>query len=498
MVIKELVVGTSIATVIVLSFYGINVFPVVLIASVLLFLIFRNEIVDKVESLNNKGKGHKNISQISFDEIGGQLSAKNELIEALDFIVDREKVKKLGIRPLKGIILAGPPGTGKTLLAKAAAKYTGSAFLSASGSEFVEMYAGVGAKRIRKLFKDAVTKAKKENKNSTLIFIDEIDVLGVKRGSNSSHMEYDQTLNELLVQMDGVKVSDEVQVLIMAATNRVDMLDDALLRPGRFDRVVNIPLPSKTGREEILKIHCKNKPLAKEVNIVEIAEQTFGFSGAHLENIANEAAIMAMRDGSAVILQKHFTTAIEKVIMGEKVDRVPSKDELFRVAIHEVGHGFISEYYEEKSVASITIAPRGQAMGYMRQTSKEQYIQTKKNILNKVAMTVGGAMAEQAFFGEFSTGATNDFKQAISQCKQLIDSGLSHLGTTNCEMVDSNMLQKEISNLIEEVKQETLNVIENNKELISEIADFVIQNETITGEQLREKIAASNDSTALC
>ncbi|WP_350345027.1 AAA family ATPase [Proteinivorax tanatarense] len=490
MVVKEVAIGTIIAAFFLLAYYGVNIFPIVLIGSVVLFLLFRNEIIDKVEDISNKNNksSSKVLTSIEFNEIGGQKSAKKELIEALDFIVDRDKVKKLGIRPLKGIILAGPPGTGKTLLAKAAAKYTGSAFISASGSEFVEMYAGVGAKRIRKLFKDAVSKAKKEDKNSALIFVDEVDVLGIKRGSSSSHMEYDQTLNELLVQMDGIKVNDDVQVLIMAATNRVDLLDDALLRPGRFDRVVNIPLPSKEGREEILKIHCKNKPLDKNVDISSIAEQTFGFSGAHLESIANEAAIMAMRENSSVIYQKHFTLAIEKVIMGEKVDRVPSKNDLFRVAIHEVGHGFISEYYDEKSVASITIASRGQTLGYMRQASKEQYIQTKKNILNKIAMAVGGAMAEQVFFGNFSTGASNDFKQAIDQCKQLIDSGLSHLGTTSCEMIDSNILQKEISKLIEGIKNETREVIENNKGIIKDIADYVIENETISGEQLRSKM----------
>lgn len=488
MVIKEITIGTLLAVIIILALKGVNVFPVALLGGVGLFLLYRNQIVDYIESTIDSSCKN-NLITVDFEKIGGQQSAKKELIEALEFIVNKDLVKKLGIRPLRGIILQGPPGTGKTLLAKAAAKYTGSAFIATSGSEFVEMYAGVGAKRVRKLFTDAKKLAQKEKKDSAVIFIDEIDVLGVKRGSNSSHMEYDQTLNQLLVQMDGLK-SNDIQILIIAATNRIDLLDDALLRPGRFDRVVNIPLPSKQGRLDILRIHAKNKPLAEDVELESIAAQTYGFSGAHLESVTNEAAIMALRNDRVCVHQKDFQAAIEKVIMGEKIDRVPSKDELERISLHEVGHGFISEFYRPNSVASITVAPRGQALGYMRQINSENLLETKQSILNMIAVTVAGAMTEQVFYTEFSTGATNDFNQAISLAKRLVDSGLSDLGTTNCDILPKDVLNNHITQTIEDVKKSTESVITQYKELIKEVSDYLLSNETISGDEFRSKITA--------
>ncbi|QNO16494.1 AAA family ATPase [Alkalicella caledoniensis] len=486
MVAKELTIGTLLAVVLILAFKGFNVFPVALFAGIGLFFLYRTEVIDFVESMTEQ-KNKDYLISINFDQIGGQEGPKKELLEALDFIVNKDLVSKLGIRPLKGIILAGPPGTGKTLLAKAAAKFTDSSFIATSGSEFVEMYAGVGAKRVRKLFSDAIKLAKKEKKESTVIFIDEIDVLGVKRGSNSSHMEYDQTLNQLLVEMDGVK-SKDIQVLIMAATNRIDLLDDALLRPGRFDRVVNIPLPSKEGRLEILKIHSKNKPLDDVVDLDSVAAQTFGFSGAHLESVTNEAAILALRNNRVNVIQKDFQDAIEKVIMGEKIDRVPSKEELYRVALHEVGHGFISEFYRPNSVASITVAPRGQALGYMRQINSENLLETKKTIENMIAVTVAGAMTEKIFYSEFSTGATNDFKEAINLAQKLINCGLSDLGTTNCDILPKEILHTKINSIIEEVKVQTEAVLIQYKELVKDTAEYLLTNETISGEDFRKKI----------
>lgn len=488
MVIREITIGTLLATILILALKGVNVFPVALLGGVGLFLLYRNQIVDFVESMVDSSN-KENLITVDFEKIGGQESAKKELLEALEFVVNKDLVSKLGIRPLRGIILQGPPGTGKTLLAKAAAKYTGSAFIATSGSEFVEMYAGVGAKRVRKLFADANKLAQKEKKDSAVIFIDEIDVLGVKRGSNSSHMEYDQTLNQLLVQMDGLK-SNDIQILIIAATNRVDLLDDALLRPGRFDRVVNIPLPSKKGRLEILKIHAKNKPLAEDVELESIAAQTYGFSGAHLESVTNEAAIIALRNDRVSVNQKDFQAAIEKVIMGEKIDRVPSKDELERVSLHEVGHGFISEFYRSNSVASITVAPRGQALGYMRQINSENLLETRQSILNMIAVTVAGAMSEKVFYTEFSTGSTNDFDQAISLAKKLIDSGLSDLGITNCDILPKDVLNNQVTSIIEDVKKSTESVIAQYKYLIKDVSDYLLANETISGDEFRNKIAA--------
>jgi len=305
--VKEILLGVVIAFAIFAALLGINVTPLLFLAGVFLLL---NYIIE------NKGliPGSKNIikpeSEISFEDIGGQKTAISELKEALDFVINKEKLSKMGIRPIKGILLTGPPGTGKTLLAKAAAKYTNSSFIATSGSEFIEMYAGVGAQRVRNLFETARNLARKENKNSAIIFIDEIDILGAKRGTNESHHEYDQTLNQLLVEMDGIKSDGEINILVIAATNRPDLLDPALLRPGRFDRQVVVDLPDKSGRLQILKIHTKNKPLGEDVNLEAIAENTFGFSGAHLESLCNEAAILAMRDNSDVILQKHFVEAV--------------------------------------------------------------------------------------------------------------------------------------------------------------------------------------------
>ena len=259
----------------------------------------------------------------NFENIGGQEVAKQELKEALEFLINSQEMNKRGIRPLKGVLLTGPPGTGKTLLAKAAANYSDAVYLATSGSEFIEMYAGVGAQRVRKIFQTAREKAKKNNKNRAIIFIDEIDVLGAQRGSHASHMEYDQTLNQFLVEMDGLNNNEDVNILVIGATNRPDLLDSALLRPGRFDRQVKVDFPTLDGRLEILELHTKNKNLADDVNLTDIAKETYGFSGAHLENVTNEAAILALRNNSAFITQQHFKEAIDKVMLGEKLAEKP-------------------------------------------------------------------------------------------------------------------------------------------------------------------------------
>ena len=309
-------------------------------------------------------------STMSFDDIGGQDSAINELKEALEFLLKPMEILHMGIRPIKGILLMGPPGTGKTLLARAAAGYAESVFLATSGSEFIEMYAGVGAKRVRQLFGEARKKARSEGKNSAVVFIDELEVLGAKRGSHASHMEYDQTLNQLLVEMDGLMPDSEPRILVIAATNRADMLDPALMRPGRFDRQVQVELPDKKGRVRILQIHTRNKPLAQDVDMDAVARATFGFSGAHLESLANEAAVLALREGKKEIQQRHFTEAVDKVILGEKLSRQPSTKEMERVAVHESGHALVSELLRAGSVSSLTVVPRGQALGYMRRTPR--------------------------------------------------------------------------------------------------------------------------------
>jgi cell division protease FtsH len=306
--IKEIGAGVALGALIGLVWLGYNILPIIFLLGLFFFLYKMIDMRGGVKefapvAVNNK----KASNEITFDDVGGQNTAKRELLESLDFLKQPEKIIKLGIRPIKGLLLVGPPGTGKTLLAKAAASYTDSAFIAAAGSEFVEMYAGVGAQRVRKLFSQAKNSAKNMNKKSAIIFIDEIDILGAKRGnSNTSHKEMEQTVNQLLVEMDGLGVDGDCQILLIGATNRADLLDEALLRPGRFDRIVQVELPDYEGRLQILTMHTRNKPLASEINLKEIAAETFGFSGAHLECLANEAAISALREKCNYIKKTSF------------------------------------------------------------------------------------------------------------------------------------------------------------------------------------------------
>ncbi|ADD01439.1 Vesicle-fusing ATPase [Thermoanaerobacter mathranii subsp. mathranii str. A3] len=488
--VKEILLGITIAFTIFAAFLGINVTPLLLLAGI--FLLF-----DYI--IENKGiiSGSKNIikpeSEISFEDIGGQSTAIAELKEALDFVINREKISKMGIRPIKGILLTGPPGTGKTLLAKAAAKYTNSSFIATSGSEFIEMYAGVGAQRVRNLFKTAKNIARKEGKNSAIIFIDEIDILGVKRGTNESHHEYDQTLNQLLVEMDGIKSDGEVNILVIAATNRPDLLDPALLRPGRFDREVVVDLPDKSGRLQILKIHTKNKPLGEDVNLEAIAENTFGFSGAHLESLCNEAAILAMRDNSDVILQKHFVEAVDKVILGEKSDRKPTEEEIFRVSVHEAGHAIISEMVNPGSVATVTIVPRGKALGFVRHFDKEDsLIYTKEQLEKDIMIALGGTVAELLILGSRSTGSANDFEQAVDIAKKMVYTGLSDLGIVSREDVPKDKVNEEVNKIIKEQEKKVQKMLEEKLEYLEKIANILRKEETMSGEKLRELIGHSN------
>ncbi|HZK54878.1 MAG TPA: AAA family ATPase [Desulfosporosinus sp.] len=423
---------------------------------------------------------------INFEDIGGQSVAKKELQEALDFLLYSDRMKALGIRPLKGILLSGPTGTGKTLLAKAAAKYTNSAFLSVSGSEFVEMYAGVGAERVRGLFRRAREMVKKEKKTSAIIFIDEMDILGAKRGSNVSHHEYDQTLNQLLVEMDGLKAEQGAHILVMAATNRPDILDPALLRPGRFDRQVKVDLPDKEGRMAILKIHTKNKPLAKAVNIEEIAHETFGFSGAHLESVTNEAAIFALREKSNEITENHLHEAVEKVMLGEKLDRKPSAEELRRIAIHESGHAMLAEKVRPNSVAQISIRSRGNALGYVRHYPKDDlYLYTQAMLEDQIMVALAGALAEEEILGMRSTGAMGDYEQALSLVEKLLLAGMSSLGVTDVSLLSAEQRQPVTRSILADLEERTRILIKKKKDVLLRIADILADEETLSGDTLR-------------
>lgn len=495
--IRELIIGFSAAVTVFLIYRGFDVTPILILGGLGFMLYF---LIEKRGLLKSPAIGdYTQRPQFTFENIGGQATAKQELKEALEFILQADKIQEMGIRPIKGILLTGPPGTGKTLLAKAAATYTESVFMAASGSEFIEMYAGVGAQRVRQMFRSAREAALKENRKSAIIFIDEIDVLATKRGTHASHLEYDQTLNQLLVEMDGIKSSDQVKVLVIAATNRIDMLDPALMRPGRFDRMVRVDLPDKNGRLQILELHSRNKPLSPDVDLNQVAHDTFGFSGAHLESLANEAAILALRENASMITQAHLKEAIDKVIMGEKLDRKPSKTELTRVAIHETGHALVSETVRPNSVSHLTITPRGNSLGYMRQTPEDdQYLYTKEQLEGQIMICLAGAVAEEIILGDRSTGAANDFEQSIGMAKKIVNSGLSRLGVIAPDLIDKVTLHKTLSEIIKEQEEKVLDILTGLRSILQSVAAKLIENESITGEELRAEMKAGlKESTNL-
>lgn len=492
--VKEISLGIGLAVLIFLGFQGINVFPFILFVGMAYVLYTMMDAKNGGMSSAKVGKVSAQkpsltIPKITFGDIGGQEVAKNELMEALDFIKDASKIKDLGIRPLKGILLSGPPGTGKTLMAKAAANLTGSVFMSASGSEFIEMYAGVGAKRVRQLFSNARELARKTGVNNAIVFIDEIEVLGGKRGSHSSHMEYDQTLNQLLVEMDGLSIDDEVRVLLIGATNRVDILDPAIVRPGRFDRIVKVDLPDKEGRLHILKIHTKNKPLENDVDLEQIAKETFSFSGAHLESLTNEAAILALRENQSTIGQRHFREAVDKVMLGEKLSRRPEIDELRRVAIHETGHALIGEMLNPGSVSTITITSRGQALGYVRHNPQNDiYLHTQNYLEDQIAVCIAGAGAEELILSNRSTGARNDFEKATELAKLIIFSGMTTLGVVSENDLPANLKHEQMTLILKQQEERVKEILQENCEMILYITDKLMQEESFSGEELRKMI----------
>jgi ATP-dependent metalloprotease FtsH len=471
------------------GFDGILVFFVATLIITGIYFYYANA-TKRSFAVNKKGLSASSL--IQFDDIGGQEVAKQELREAVEFIKDSTRLSHLGIRPLKGVLLNGPPGTGKTLLAKAAAQFTDSVFLSASGSEFVEMYVGVGAQRVRQLFQSAKSLAKQQRKDSAILFIDELDILGGKRGQNAGNTEYDQTLNELLVQMDGLSFDDSVKILIIGATNRIDILDSALLRPGRFDRHVKVELPDKKGRLHILSLHTKNKPLASDVSLETLAANTFGFSGAHLESLTNEAAILALREEKVTITSKHFQSAIDKVIMGEKLDRRPNTLEKQRIAIHEAGHALVSEITRPGSVATINIASRSNALGYVRQTTLDDtYLYTLDVIKNKIAVALAGAIAEEINLGNRSTGASNDFKQAIDLAKEIIHNGMSTLGIISLEDLTKDLLHATITSIIKETEQYVYTILSNRQDTLQAAVALLLEKECLDGDEFRVLLTTS-------
>ncbi|WP_028561246.1 AAA family ATPase [Paenibacillus pinihumi] len=492
---KELLIGAGVVIVGFLIYIGVNMLPLLLAAIVggLLFagIRSRGNLATAQSSRRSLPKGGL---QLSFEEIGGQERAKQELIEALDFLVKPDAIMKFGIRPLKGILLTGPPGTGKTLLAKAAAQYTNSIYVAASGSEFVEMYVGVGAGRIRDLFKDARQRAVKAGKSSAVIFIDEIDVIGGKR-DGGQHREYDQTLNQLLTEMDGIYTTDSPRILLIAATNRKEMLDSALIRPGRFDRHIQVDLPDKKGRRHILNIHAKNKPLDEAVNLERIAEESFGFSGAQLESVMNEAAIYAMRDDNESIMQQHLSMAIDKVMMGEKTDREATMEERERIAMHELGHAISAELVRPGSVSTVALSPRGQAMGYVRHNpEQDQYLYTKDFLETQIMIALGGAAAEEIFYGNRSTGSRGDFEHAVNIVRTMVESGLTELGIIDGSMMTPDRWATISSTLLDQLMERTKAMLLERRHVFLSSLDILIREETLSGERFRNILKNKQDN----
>lgn len=491
--IREVAAGLGLGLLAFAAVLGLNVLPVLLTLA-LLFMFTRMMPNMRGGAIGGKFVGvaapGSAVQTVSFQDIGGQAGAKRELLEALDFINNVEKVKALGIRPLKGILLTGPPGTGKTLLAKAAAGYTNSVLLTAAGSEFIEMYAGVGAQRVRELFQRARDTARREKKSSSVIFIDEIEVLGGKRGSHSSHLEYDQTLNQLLVEMDGINADDEIKVLVIGATNRSDLMDPALLRPGRFDRVVNVDLPDREGRLAILQLHTRSKPMGA-VDLDKVAQDTFGFSGAHLESLTNEAAILAMREGVPCLEQRHLVEAIDKVILGEKADRKPNPKERERVAVHEAGHAVVGELIKPGTVSSLTIRSRGGALGFVRNTPEDDfYLYTKEVLEDQICGLLAGSVAEGLILGQRSTGASNDFEKAMELARRLVLGGMSALGIVDDNTLPQDRLHMTLNDILSAQEQRAGKLIEEHREQLLAVAKLAIEKETLTGDEFRALLAA--------
>ena len=398
-----------------------SLLPVLLLVGLFFFFMSQTQGGGGKMSQFGKSKARMTVDsskRVTFNDVAGADEVIEELSEVVDFLKKPQKFKAIGAKIPKGVLLFGPPGTGKTLLARAVAGEAGVPFFTISGSDFVEMFVGVGASRVRDLFEQA-------KKNSPcIIFIDEIDAVGRQRGAGvgGGHDEREQTLNQLLVEMDGFDANEGI--IILAATNRPDILDPALLRPGRFDRQVTVGRPDVRGREEILKVHVRNKPLSAEVDLKVIAKQTAGFTGADLANLVNEAALLAAREGLTDITQEHLEKSIERVIAGpEKKNRAQiSQAELNLVSYHEAGHAVIGHYLEGcDPIHKVSIIPRGSAGGYtMSLPVEDRNYMTRTHLIHEVTMMLGGRVAEEIVLGEISTGASNDIERATNTIRQMV------------------------------------------------------------------------------
>ena len=470
-----------------------------LLPTILLVVLFL--LVFKMQGLGEKGKVYDSEtteSKVTFDDVAGLDEEKQEMIEIVDFLKSPEKFYEMGAKVPKGVLLCGNPGTGKTLIAKAIAGQANVPFISISGSEFIEMFAGLGASRVRKLFEKAKKLA------PCIIFIDEIDAIGARRTSESgAETENNQTLNQLLVEMDGF--DSEETIIVLAATNRPEMLDKALLRPGRFDRQITIGLPDINGREAILKIHAKGKKFAEEVSLRSIAEDTAGFTGAELANILNEAAIVATIKEHTEIMQDDIEEAVKKVTVGlEKHNRVISEKDKKVTAYHEAGHAIVSSTLEtQKDIKEVSIIPRGLAGGYtMYKTNEDKCYITKTEMEEKLISLLGGRAAEKIIFQDISTGASNDIEVATEIAKNMITVyGMGEtLGPISIHTEKdpyelqllgdkfADAIGAEIKILLDTAYEKAQRILMENHEKLERVANTLLEKEVITAEEFQKLI----------
>ena len=471
-----------------------------------IFIVMIVLITRQIKNSNNKSfefvKNRARIypSKTKFTDVAGEDEEKAELEDIVDFLKNPKKYIDLGAKIPKGVILVGPPGTGKTLLARAVAGEANVPFFTISGSDFMELFVGVGASRVRDLFETA-KKAK-----PCIIFIDEIDAVGRQRGAGlgGGNDEREQTLNQLLVQMDGFE--DNEGIIVMAATNRVDILDPALLRPGRFDRRVNISIPDVKAREEILKVHARNKPISKEVDFKNIARITSGFTGAEIENLLNESAILAAKENRTEINSEDIQKSMMKVTLGpQKKSRVIEEKDRSDTAIHESGHALISKLAKEKTpVQEVSIIPRGGAGGYTLSADDDSTVYFREKLLCKIQMLLGGITAEKLFVGDISTGASNDLKRASEIARKMVSQwGMSaEMGMVYCGSDDevfigrsyqermpysenqASIIDVEVKKIIDMCQKETEKLLTKNKDKLLTMANVLLEKETIYAEEV--------------
>ena len=479
--------------------------PVILI--LLMYKLLFSKVAGKMGGgMSNIGKNNakvyvENEIKVTFNDVAGQEEAKESLEEVISFLNNPAKYTEIGAKLPKGVLLVGPPGTGKTLIAKAVAGEAKVPFFSLSGSSFVEMFVGVGASRVRELFKDAVQKA------PCIIFIDEIDAIGKSRDNQmQSNDEREQTLNQLLSEMDGFDSSKGI--VILAATNRPEILDKALLRPGRFDRRVIVDKPDLKGREAILKVHAKDVCLDADVDLKEIAKGTPGAVGADLANIINEGALRAVKHNRKQVLQEDLRDAVEVIIAGkEKKDRILSEKEKKIVSFHEVGHALVAALLKGSDpVHKITIVPRTMgALGYtMQLPEEEKYLNSKDDLMNEVTVLLGGRSAEEEVFGEVTTGASNDIERATQIARSMVtiygmtdkfdmvalesiqNRYLDGRAVRNCSEETSTLIDEEILRIVREAHEKARTILRENRDLLDKVAEVLLEKETIFGNEFME------------